>query len=118
MLVVPKSILARHIADTILAIQQARAHCAAQAVPVDTEPPESVNFTIQVIDDTAASIEAGETQNVQPETTQTTTTVDDGTSTTTQEAVTTEETQTQTPGKETTSQSFGRSTQTETSETT
>lgn len=117
-MVVPLSQLDRYVAETILAIQRARAHVAAQSVPVDTEPPEAVNFTINVIDDTKDGIEAGETQNVQPETTQTQTTVDDGTSTTTQEAVTTEETQTQTPGRETTSQSFGRSTQTETSETT
>lgn len=92
-MVVPLSQLDRYIAETLLAIQRACAHCAAQPVPVTTEPPEAVNFTINVIDDTKDGIDAGETQNVQPETSQTTTTDDNGTSTTTQEAVTSEETQ-------------------------
>lgn len=117
-MVVPLSKLDHYIAETVLAIQRARAHCAAQSVPVDTDPPQAVSFQIQVIDDTAASILAGETQNVQPETTQTNTTVDNSTSTTIQEAVTTEETQTSTPGAEISNQAFGRSTTVETSETT
>ena len=118
-MVVPLSNLDSYIAETILAIQRARAHCAAQAVPVDTDPPQAVSFQIQVIDDTARAIDAGETQNVQPATTQTQTTGEDAsTSTTTQAATTSEETQTQTAGAETTNQAHGRNTVTTTSETT
>lgn len=117
-MLVPLSRLDYYIAESILAIQRGRAHCAAQVVPVDTEPPQAVNFTFDVIDDTKPAIFGDESQSVQPETTQLQTTDDTSTSTTTQRAVTTEETQTQTPGEERTRQSFGRSTDTETSETT
>jgi hypothetical protein len=93
-MLVPLSKLDHYVAETILAIQRARAHVAAQSVPVDTDPPESVSFQIQVIDDTVAGIASGETQSVQPETTQTQTTgKDTSTSTTKQAAMTSEETQ-------------------------
>lgn len=118
-MLVPLSKLDHYVAEAILAIQRGRAHVAAQSVPVDTDPPESVSFQIQVIDDTVAGIASGETQSVQPETTQTQTTgKDTSTSTTKQAAMTSEETQVQTPGAEVSNQAFGRSTTTETSETT
>ena len=118
-MLVPLSKLDHYVAETILAIMRARAHVAAQSVPVDTDPPESVSFTIQVIDDTATDIVGGETQSVQPETTQTQTTgKDTSASRTVQHANTSEETQVQTPGAEISNQAFGRSTTTETSETT
>jgi hypothetical protein len=93
-MLVPLSKLDHYIAETILAVQRARAHVAAQSVPIDTDPPESVQFSIQVIDDTAPAINAAESQSIEPETTQTQTQgTDSSTSTTKQHAVTTEETQ-------------------------
>jgi hypothetical protein len=117
-MVVPLSKLDHYVAETILAIQRGLAHCAAQGTPVSTDPPEAVTFQIQVIDDTAAPRQAGETQSLQPDSTQVQSTgIDSSTSTTTQAAQTSEETQVQTPGAEISNQAFGRSTTTDTSET-
>jgi hypothetical protein len=105
----------KFVRDVVLAIEQGRAELAGKHF-ISTGEPE-IQFTMEIfLDDETTFVEADYSEQVTPDTT-TETTKGAETSTQTQEAVTTEETQTSTPGERVASNAYGRSTTTETSET-
>lgn len=111
-MVIPKSKLAAFVSGCIQQVQAGRADAMATK-GIQTDPFE-MSFTVNVIDDTVPHIEGDVSEQVAPDTLQTTRRLP-STSTVTQDKPEMESTeiQTSTPGQKVTTQTFGRENKTD-----